>query len=665
MFKPIMNNAKGLEMIQPAKLLIVDDEELIRLNLRALLEDLGYRVAEAANGRAGLDAFDRELPDLVLADLRMPVMDGLSMIDALREKSPETPVIVISGAGTVREAVDSLRLGAWDYIMKPVPDAEGLVITINRVLEKARLVRENRQYREHLEKSAEALRRSEERYALAVEGANDVIWDVNLTTGEVYHSERFKSILGYEEHEIPANITAREWRERTHPDDYQRVIEARNFYLEGRVPVFEVEFRLRHKDGDYRWVACRGACVRDSQGLPYRMAGSLTDITEHKKLEQELLQTQKLESIGILAGGVAHEFNNLLTAISGYGQILQESIPPDDELSQENIGNVLKAAERAAELTRSLLAYSRKQTIKQEPVRVDTIIGCVDTLIQRVIGEDINISVNVSGENLLVKADVGQMELVLMNLATNARDAMPNGGRLCITTGRVIVKEGSEARYDLSAPGEYALISFTDTGTGIDKESLGKIFEPFYTTKEVGKGTGLGLSLVHGIIKQHNGSILVSSEMGKGTRLDIYLPLIKEHVLKGKSKKAAPHAGRTETLLVVEDEEIVRAFMKRMLENAGYKVIDAGNGEDAVARFRAHDDISLVLSDVVMPGKSGKEVLDEIRKLKPDIKVVFISGYAPDVIRNKGMFDEGTDFIQKPFNKNDLLRKVRNMLDRG
>ena len=650
-------------MSQPAKILIVDDEKLIRLNLRALLEDLGYGVTEAANGREGLDTFDRERPDLVLADLRMPVMDGLSMIAGLQEKSPETPVIVISGTGTVPDAVDSLRLGAWDYIMKPVADVEGLDIVIKRTLEKARLVKENRQYREHLEQTAEALRTSEERYALAVEGANDVIWDVNLTTGEAYHSKRFKNILGYEENEIPNNINAREWQERIHPDDYQRVTEARDSYLEGRVPVFEVEFRLRHKDGGYRWVACRGACVRDSQGRAYRMAGSLTDITERKKLEQQLLQSQKMESIGILAGGVAHEFNNLLTAISGYGQILQESIPADDELSQESIGNVLKAAERAAELTRSLLAFSRKQTIKPEPLCVDTIIGYVDKLIQRVIGEDIEISVDLSGKNFLVKADVGQVEQVLMNLATNARDAMPRGGRLCIMTGKVVVEEGSEARYDLPAPGEYALISFADTGTGIDKESLGKIFEPFYTTKEVGKGTGLGLSLVHGIIKQHNGSILVSSEMGKGTTFNIYLPLIEGHAVEEISKMSAPHAAGMETVLVVEDEEIVRVFMEKILERAGYKVIVADNGENAVSRFKQNDDISLVLSDVVMPGKNGREMLDEIRKMKPGIKAVFISGYAADVMHDKGILEECTDLITKPFKKDELLRKVRQILD--
>jgi PAS domain S-box-containing protein len=650
-------------MDRPAKVLIADDERLIRLNLRALLEDLGYQVAEAADGREGLDAFDRERPDLVLTDLRMPVMDGLSMIDALREKSPETPVIVISGVGTVREAVDSLRLGAWDYLIKPVPDAERLDIIIRRVFDRARLVRENRQYREHLEKTAEALRISEERYALAVEGANDVIWDVNLATGEMYHSKRFKSILGYEEHEIPSNIHAQEWRDWTHPDDYRRVKEARDFYLEGRVPVFEVEFRLRHKDGGYRWVACRGACVRDWRGRAYRMAGSLTDITERKKLEQQLLQSRKMESVAVLAGGVAHEFNNLLTAISGYGQMLRESIPQDDELSRESVGNVLKAAERAAELTTSLLAFSRKQITNPEPVPLDAVISRAGQRIQEILGDDIEFRVTSSDAELLVKADIGQMEQVLTNLAANARDAMPHGGRLLITTGKEVVREGAEALHDLAAPGAYAVISVSDTGIGIDKD-LEKIFEPFYSTKKVGEGTGLGLSIVYGIIKQHNGSIMVGSEPGRGTTFTIYLPIFAGHAREEKSKTPAPYAAGAKTVLVAEDEAIVRCFLKRMLEKEGYKVILAEDGDEAVARFREHDDISLVLSDVVMPGKDGKQVLDEIRKLKPGIRVVFISGYTADVIKDKGMLDEGTDLIRKPFDKNDLLRKVREMLRR-
>ncbi|HOI17577.1 MAG TPA: response regulator, partial [Geobacteraceae bacterium] len=641
-------------MGQYPTILIVDDEELIRLNLRALLEDLGYRVAEAVDGLDGLDAFDRERPDLVMADLRMPVMDGLSMIAALRDKSPETPVIVVSGAGTVREAVDSLRVGAWDYIMKPVPDAEGLDITIRRALEKARLLRENRLYRENLEKTAEALRVSEERYALAVEGANDVIWDVDLATGKMYHSERITSILGYEEHEIPSMIHAQEWRDWTHPADYQRVLETRDSYLKGRRPSFEIEFRLRHKDGDYRWVACRGACVRDSQGRAYRMAGSLTDITERKKLEQQILQSRKMESVVILAGGVAHEFNNLLTAISGYGQMLQERISSDDELSREGIGSMLKAAKRAAELTTSLLAFSRKQITNPEPVPLDAVISRAGQRIQEILGDDIEFRMTTSDADLLVKADIGQMEQVLTNLASNAHDAMPHGGRLLITTGKEVVREGAEALHDLAAPGAYAVISVSDTGIGIDKD-LEKIFEPFYSTKKLGEGTGLGLSIAYGIIKQHNGSIMVGSEPGRGTTFTIYLPLIAGHAREEKPETPSPHVTDLKTVLVAEDEAIVRCFLKRMLEKEGYKVILAEDGEEAVARFREHDGISLVLSDVVMPGKDGKQVLDEIRKLKPGIKVVFISGYAADVIKDKGMLDEGTDLIRKPFDKNDLL----------
>ena len=308
----------------------------------------------------------------------------------------------------------------------------------------------------------------------------------------------------------------------------------------GFVSDFEVE--MKRKDGEKIIVHLSVSVIKDDAGQVSGYQGIIHDMTERKKLEQQLLQSQKMESIGILAGGVAHDFNNLLTAISGYGQILQESIPADDELSQESIANVLKAAERAAELTRSLLAFSRKQVINPKPVHIDTLISNTGKLIQRIIGEDIEFSTNFSDKKLLVKADPGQIEQVLMNLATNARDAMPHGGRLSITTRQVVVKKGSEALYDLPEPGKYALISVADTGTGIDKKSLESIFEPFYTTKEVGKGTGLGLSIVHGIIKQHNGSVLASSEPGKGTTFNIYLPLIKGHAVKEESKMSAPLA---------------------------------------------------------------------------------------------------------------------------
>jgi PAS domain S-box-containing protein len=515
---------------------------------------------------------------------------------------------------------------------------------------------------EQLEETVKALLASEERYALAVQGSNDGIWDLNLATGEAYHSPRWKSILGYEDNEIAGNF--KEWESRLHPDDYQRVMETGKAYEEGRIPAFEVEYRLLHKDGGYRWVLGRGACLRDSQGKPYRMAGSLTDVTERKKLEQQLLQAQKMESIGLLAGGVAHDFNNILTAITGYGETIRESVAANDEVMRESIEQVLKGAERAAELTRSLLAFSRKQVINPKPVIIDGIIGGTSKLIQRIIGEDIEFSTCFYHKKLTVMADAGQIEQVLMNLASNARDAMPNGGRLSISTKEVPVKDGYEALYDLPAPGGYVLISVADTGTGIDKESMERLFEPFYTTKEIGKGTGLGLSIVYGIVKQHGGSVLVSSEPGEGTTFNIYLPIIQGSAVKDESKVSVPLAGGSETLLIAEDEEIVKVLLQKTLERVGYKVITAGDGEEAVALFKEHNDISLVLSDVVMPKKNGKEILEEIRRIKPEIKVVFISGYTADIVHGKGILEKDVDFMTKPFLKADLLRKVRDMLEK-
>ncbi|MRR54053.1 MAG: response regulator [Deltaproteobacteria bacterium] len=388
-----------------------------------------------------------------------------------------------------------------------------------------------------------------------------------------------------------------------------------------------------------------------------------SEMEARKQLEQQLLHAQKMESIGLLAGGVAHDFNNLLSGISGFAQIIQDSTPANDDL-QENVGQILAGAERAAELVRSLLAFSRKQIMNRKLVHIDSIIASAVKFICRVIGEDIEIRAVFSAKKLPVMADFCQIEQVLMNLATNARDAMPQGGCLTISTMEVAVKQGSEALYDLPQPGKYARVTCRDTGAGIDQEAMERIFEPFYTTKEVGKGTGLGLSIIYGIIKQHEGSILVSSEPGKGTSFDIYLPLSDGQVVRDEMIITAPVAGGTETLLIAEDEEIVRFFLKKILEKAGYKVIVAADGEEAMARFRERDDFSLVLSDVVMPRKNGNELLAEMRKVNPGIKVLFISGYTADIIQKSGIVDEHVAFITKPISRNNLLQKIREVLDK-
>ncbi|RQW81780.1 MAG: response regulator, partial [Geobacter sp.] len=388
------------------------------------------------------------------------------------------------------------------------------------------------------------------------------------------------------------------------------------------------------------------------------------EIAGRKSLEQQLMQAQKMEAMGQLAGGVAHDFNNLLTAIHGYGEEIRDGIPARYESLQECVGQLLHGAERAADLTRQLLAFSRKQHIEQKPVLIDDIIANTSKLIQRVIGEDIGFDTELCCKGLQVMASTGQIEQVLLNLAANARGAMPGGGRFSISTQQVLVKAGSEAEYDLLLPGLYVLISVRDTGTGIATEIIDRVFEPFFTTKDVGMGTGLGLAMVYGIVKQHRGSVLVSSQTGAGATFNIYLPLLEKHVATKEIMRPLSLAGGTETLLVVEDEEIVKLFMKRTLEKAGYRVYLAGDGEEAMTLFREHDDISLVLSDVVMPKKNGKELLAEIRQIKPEMKVVFISGYTANIIDFEGLQGAGPEFIMKPFSKNELLLKLREVLDR-
>jgi PAS domain S-box-containing protein len=511
-----------------------------------------------------------------------------------------------------------------------------------------------------LKRMEDALRQSEKKYRTLFEASKDTIL-ISDTTGRILDvNQSGVELFGYTKEEFllldPVKLYC-------NPEDRDRLWQ--KLLHEGFVNDYEVEMSSR--DGDKIIIHLAVSIIRDDEGNIFGHRGIARDVTERRKLEQQLMQAQKMESIGLLAGGVAHDFNNLLTAISGFGHIVRECIPADDELSLESIDQVLIASERAAELTRSLLAFSRKQVINPKPVLIETIIGNAGKLIQRVIGEDIEFSTTFCDKEMLVMADVGQLEQVLMNLAINARDAMPNGGCLHISTCEEVVQNGSEARYDLPAPGRYAVVSVSDTGSGIDEKSLGRIFEPFFTTKEVGKGTGLGLAMSYGAVKQHNGSILVKSEAGNGTTFSIYLPLIKNRLQDEKKNHAAasPAFQGSETLLIAEDEEIVRKYMEKILLKAGYKVIAAADGEDAIEKFRQNREaICLILSDVIMPKKNGREILEEVRQEKSGLKVIFISGYTANVMKEKGIIEGDSDIITKPFVKDELLRKVREVLDR-
>lgn len=388
------------------------------------------------------------------------------------------------------------------------------------------------------------------------------------------------------------------------------------------------------------------------------------DITDYKRLEEQLLHSQKLEAVGLLAGGVAHEFNNILTAIMGYGSLLQPKFKDGDPY-KTYVDNIVTSSKKAANLTQGLLAFSRKQIINPKSVNINTIVKKIQELLARVIGEDIELRTILTDMDLMATVDYGQIEQVLMNLATNARDAMPHGGILTIETEQVTLNDEYVNNHLDTNRGRYALISMSDTGVGMDEKTKEHIFEPFFTSKEVGKGTGLGLSIVFGIIKQHNGNIVVYSEPGKGTTFKIYIPLSNElQAAEAQQVVSSPPRGGTETIFLAEDNEQVRNLVKTVLEGAGYEVMYA-DSEDAVRVFEeSNGKIQLLLLDVVMPKKSGKEIYDDIRKIRPDIKALFMSGYTADIINRSGLLEEGINFISKPISPDELLRKVRDVLDR-
>lgn len=387
------------------------------------------------------------------------------------------------------------------------------------------------------------------------------------------------------------------------------------------------------------------------------------ETAEKKKLEEMLFHAQKMEAMGTLTGGVAHDFNNILTAIIGYGNLIQIGMKEDDPF-RPYIKEILSAAEKAANLTRSLLAFSRKQIINPMPVDLNDVIKSMEKLLRRILREDIELKTILSNKDLFALVDSGQIEQVLMNLTTNARDAMPNGGLLTIETGLVELDREYIKTHGYGEPGEYALISVSDTGMGMDEKTKDRIFEPFFTTKELGKGTGLGLSIVYGIIKQHNGYINCYSEPGRGTTFRIYLPLIKSGTEKIEQAAISEPRGGTETVLIAEDDTAISKLIKGFLQEFGYAVIDAKDGEEAVRKFMENKDmVQILLLDVVMPRKNGKETFEEIKKIKPDIKAIFMSGYTADFINEKGILEKGINFIPKPVSPHELLRKVREALD--
>jgi two-component system, cell cycle sensor histidine kinase and response regulator CckA len=778
-------------MNRTLRVLHVEDQErdvtlLTRHLTRAGYELISERVETPEAMRAALGA--REW-DVILCDYSMPHFNALAALALLEETGLDTPFIIISGTVGEESAVEAMRAGAQDYLMKD--KLARLAPTIEREIQEA----ENRRARRQAEAE---LRASEVQYRRLIDTAYEGIWIADARAHITYANQRLAEMLGYTVEEmigrsafevldestreemkvkwqrrlqgikeqydlrlrrkdgsdiwvilsatpirdeqgevtgalamltditerkraeeekaqltaqiesqrqrldnIVANVpgvvweawgepdaatqridfvsdyveemlgyTVEEWLSTpnfwlsiVHPEDRERTARdaATDFVRGGKATM---EFRWVAKDGRVLWVESNSAVITDDEGKPVGVRGVTIDITERKTLEEQLRQAQKMEAIGQLAGGIAHDFNNLLTAITGYSELTMRRLPAEDPLRQ-NIEEIKKAGERAAALTRQLLAFSRKQVLQPKVLDLNAVISELEKMLRRLIGEDIGLRTALDSELGSVKADPGQVEQIIMNLVVNARDAMPRGGKLTIETKNVYLDEDYAKNHIAAIPGPYVMLAVSDTGTGMDEQTQARIFEPFFTTKEAGKGTGLGLSTVYGIVKQSGGNIWVYSEVGRGTTFKVYLPRVDEGAQEYKRSTEAEEAIRgVETILLAEDEEMVRKLARQVLEMYGYQVLDAANGGAALLICERHTGpIHLLITDVIMPEMSGRELAGRLAQLRPEMKVLYMSGYTDNAIVHQGVLDEDANFIQKPFPTDALARKVREVLD--
>jgi PAS domain S-box-containing protein len=499
-----------------------------------------------------------------------------------------------------------------------------------------------------------------QKYQDLIASLDVIVWEVDASDFRfTFVSEQAHRLLGYQPSRFLTELT---WQDLIHPEDLDFVLAfCKNATREKRN--HELEYRMLTAERRVVWMR-NIATVIVEQDQPVKLRGLLIDITERKNLEDQLRQSQRVEAVGKLAGGIAHDFNNLVTIISGYGNLLMSRLNEDDA-ARKDIEEIKKAAERAASLTQQLLAFSRRQVLLPKVLDLNAVLINMEEMLQRLIGEDIDL-VSVQDPALgRVKADPGQMEQVIMNLVVNARDAMPKGGKLTIETGNVEIQQSYRTGDVALVPGRYVMLAVSDTGCGMDAETQTRIFEPFFTTKGPGKGTGLGLSTVYGIVKQSGGYVFVYSEASRGTTFKIYLPRIEGSVEPPEQPKIpVALCGGNETVLLVEDEPGVRVLVRETLQLYGYKVLEARHGYEALLIEQDYlNPIHMLISDVVMPQMSGREVADRLASARRDLKVLYISGYTEAAVIHHGVLDPGTAFLQKPFAPDDLVRKVREVLD--
>jgi len=630
------------------------------------------------SGQACLDRLRQRHYDVLLLDNRLPDMGAIDVLKAVDARNASLPIVVVTSVGDEDLVVRVVRLGAWDYVPKTGDYIEKLPHVLRNALAEfrrrpdygraARRPQRNILYIErhaadidltaaHFAEHAAHLRLTSARsssQALALLG--DTSFDLILTDLRMP--------------DLGALDLLRELR--------HRALSVPVIVVTGKGDEMAAVAAL--KLGAYDYIVKRDDYLTQ---LPYAIDNAVgrfhleqvkerleTELAERERTEaerarltEELRQAQKIESLGRLAGGIAHDFNNLLTVILGHSQLILQELHEEDPL-RENIDDIQEAATRAADLTRQLLAFSRRQLLHPRVLDLNASIAESTRMLRRLLGEDIELVTRLDGRARRVKADPGQLDQVIVNLAVNARDAMSGGGRLTIETRNVTIDDAGAQRHPSFRPGPYVLLAFSDTGSGMSAETLPHIFEPFFTTKEQGKGTGLGLAMVYGIVKQSDGWIWVDSEPGCGTTFRIYLPRVEEPVAEAEPPAAIDHQRGNETVLVVEDDESVRKLTCHALRKFGYEVLEAGNGGEALLLCEKREQpIPLLMTDVVMPGMSGPQLSARLKQLHPEMKVLYTSGYTDAAVVRHGLLNESLAFLQKPFTPTELASKVREVLD--
>jgi two-component system cell cycle sensor histidine kinase/response regulator CckA len=631
------------------KVLLIEDDEDDYILTRELLSEMKvgkYVLDWAPSYEKGLEIAARGEHHVCLVDYRLGARSGVQLVREARESNLTTPMILLTGRGSHDVDLEAMQAGATDYLVKDETPPERLERTIRYAVEL------NTERKE----AETALTQSESKFRALFENALDPVLIANDKGVYVDANPAACALLGVPHDQIMGHTVHDFTEEASKPEAWPMW---EQFLKDGGQ---RGVIRLQRPDGQILDVDFSAT----ANFLPGRHFSVLRDVTERRKLEEQLRQSQKLESVGMLAGGIAHDFNNLLTVITGYSALTLRRLDNADPLAR-HVKEIKEAAERATSLTRQLLAFSRKQVLQPKVLDLNSVIVNIEKMLGRLVGEDMDLRTLPAARLGQVKADPGQIEQVILNLAVNARDAMPNGGKITIETANIYLDESYARRHIAVQPGWYVMLAVSDTGHGMDAATQKSIFEPFFTTKEQGKGTGLGLSTVYGIVKQSGGNIWVYSEVGVGTSFKIYLPLVDERLTEPDAVAAWPEcAAGTETILLTEDEEMVRKLAREILKTHGYTVLEAGNAGEALAICDKHEGpIHLLLTDVVMPRMSGKELAEQVVKLRPDTRVLYMSGYTDHAIVHHGILDGDIAFVGKPFTPDALVLKVVEVLQQN